>query len=310
MGDKEIISPGETMKKLFREIIKNKNCYLLLLPTFILLFVFEYYPALSAVYYSFFEWDGFTPPRYVGLENFIQLIFKDTVMAISAKNITILTLFRVIIAITVPLFAAELIFSIFNTKMAYIYRTLLVIPMVVPSMVNLLVWKFVYNPQYGLLNQFLKAIGLSNLCRAWLGDFSTALYAILFLGFPWISSLWFLIFLAGLQNISTDIFDAAKIDGVTGLKRIRFIDIPLILGQIKLILILSTINALQGYVGIMVLTNGGPGNSTMVPGLYLYNNAFYFNKMGYACSIGMILFSILLVLTYINLKYIRSSEEG
>lgn len=296
------------MRRLFREIIKNRNCYLLLLPTFILLFVFEYYPAFSAIYHSFFDWDGFTMPRYVGLGNFTQLIFKDPVMAVSAKNITILTLFRVLIAITVPLIGAELIFGILNIRMAYIYRTLFVIPMVVPSMVNLLVWKFVYNPQYGLLNQFLNVIGLSNISRAWLGDFSTALYAILFVGFPWISSLWFLIFLAGLQNISSDIFDAAKIDGVTGLKRIRYIDIPLVLGQIKLVLILSTINALQGYVGIMVLTNGGPGNSTMVPGLYLYNNAFYFNKMGYACSIGMLLFSVLLILTYINWKYIRSSE--
>jgi len=298
------------MKSLLEEIVKKRNCYLLLLPTFVLLFIFEYYPVFSAIYNSFFDWDGFTSPRYVGLNNFIQLIFKDPVMSVSAKNITILTVFRVLIAITIPLIAAELVFNIFNMKIAYVYRALFVIPMVVPSMVNLLVWKFVYNPQYGLLNKFLKIIGLSSLCRAWLGDFSTTLYAILFLGFPWISSLWFLIFLAGLQNISPDIFDAAKIDGVTGLNRIRFIDIPLILGQAKLVLILSTINALQGYVGIMVLTSGGPGNSTMVPGLYLYNNAFYFNKMGYACSIGVILFSILLLLTYINLKYIRSSEES
>jgi len=298
------------MKGLLREIFKKRNYYLLLLPTFILLFIFEYYPAFSAVYHSFFDWDGFTLPRYVGIENFIQLFLKDPVMSISAKNITILTIFRVLIAITIPLAAAELVFNIFNVRLAYIYRALFVIPMVVPSMVNLLVWKFVYNPQYGLLNQFLKIVGLSSLCRAWLGDFSTALYAILFLGFPWISSLWFLIFLAGLQNISSDIFDAAKIDGVTGFNRIRFIDVPLIVGQIKLILILSIINALQGYVGIMVLTNGGPGNSTMVPGLYLYNNAFYFNKMGYACSIGVILFSILLLLTYINLKYIKTTEES
>lgn len=298
------------MRGIVREIIKNRYCYLLLLPTFVLLFIFEYYPAFSAIYHSFFDWDGFTMPRYVGLGNFTQLIFEDPVMAISAKNITILTLFRVLIAITIPLIGAELIFNISSMRMAYIYRTLFVIPMIVPSMVNLLLWKFVYNPQYGLLNQLLKAIGFSNLSRAWLGDFSTALYAILFLGFPWISGLWFLIFLAGLQNIPADIFDAAKIDGVTGLKRVRYIDIPLILGQIKLVLILSTINALQGYVGIMVLTNGGPGNSTMVPGLYLYNNAFYFNKMGYACSIGMLLFSVLLILTYINWRYIRSLEES
>ncbi|MGB9682237.1 MAG: carbohydrate ABC transporter permease [bacterium] len=296
------------MIDLFKEIFKKRNCYLLLLPTFILLFIFEYYPAISAVYHSFFDWDGFTLPRYAGLENFIQLLFKDPVMSVSAKNITILTIFRVLIAITLPLLGAELVFNIFDVRSAYVYRALFVIPMVVPSMVNLLVWKFVYNPQYGLLNQFLKIIGVPNLCRAWLGDFSTALYAILFLGFPWISSLWFLIFLAGLQNISSDIFDAAKIDGVTGLKRIRFIDIPLIAGQIKLVLILSIINALQGYAGIMVLTNGGPGNSTMVPGLYLYNNAFYFNKMGYACSIGVVLFFILLILTYINLKYVKTSE--
>ena len=293
---------------VLKKAIKMWYCYALLLPTLILLVVFNYYPAISALYHSLFRWDGFTAPEFVGLKNFAELLFHDEVMAISGRNIAILSGLRIVIALTVPLLAAELVFNLKSPKAGYAYRSLFVIPMVVPAVVNLLIWKFIYDPNYGVLNEALRLLGLGRLSRAWLGDYSVALYSILFVGFPWISGLWFLIFLAGLQNIPPDLFDAALIDGASSLRRIINVDIPCILGQIKLVLILSMINALQGYVGIMILTNGGPGNSTMVPGLYLYQNAFYYNRMGYGCAVGVILFVILFSLTYVNMKYIRTSS--
>ncbi|MGQ9631198.1 MAG: carbohydrate ABC transporter permease [bacterium] len=302
-------SPNPHSKSLVRRIIRRRHCYLLLIPTIAMLIIFKYYPAYSAIYHSFFNWDGYTPGKFIGLANFREMFLKDPIMRIAAINIVKLTGLRVLIALTVPLLAAEMIFHLKNLRAAYIYRIVFVVPMVVPAMVVLLIWKFVYDPYLGVLNQFLKTVGLRALTRPWLGDYNLALYSILFVGFPWVSGFALLIYLAGLQNIPESILDSARIDGASAFTRFWRIDLPLIVAQIKLILILTIINGLQGYVGIMILTNGGPGDATMVPGLHLYNNGFNYNRMGYACAIGTALFVLIFTLTYINSRYIKSSVE-
>jgi raffinose/stachyose/melibiose transport system permease protein len=193
--------------------------------------------------------------------------------------------------------------------MAYFYRVLFVVPMVVPGMVVLMIWRFIYSPNLGLLNEVLRVIGLGALARPWLGDFQLALLAIVFIGFPWIAGIGTLIYLAGFQAIPNELLDAAAIDGAGTWARFRRVEIPMVLSQIKLLVILTVIGALQNFATIMVMTNGGPGTTTMVPGLYLYRNAMYYNKMGYACAIGTLIFIITLVLTYLNTRYLRSSVE-
>lgn len=181
--------------------------------------------------------------------------------------------------------------------------------MVVPGIVTLLIWGFIYNYDMGLITQLMRSVGLGDKVRVWLGDPTIALYALMFIGFPWIGGFSLLIYYAGLQNISQDVLDSCKIDGACGLKRIRYVDIPLILGQIKLMVVLGFIGGLQGFQTQLLLTNGGPGYSTMVPGLHLYQNAISYDRMGYACAIGVILFVVILGLTYVNMRYLRSSTE-
>lgn len=293
---------------IIAEMSRKKQYYLLLLPTFLLLLTFNYYPAFSAVYHSFFEWNGSNFKRFIGLENFINIFFDPTI-PLSFVNSFKLTVASLVINLTLPLLAAVLIFRLKNLRLAYFYRVLFVIPMVVPGMVTFMIWRFIYNPTTGLLNELLKAMGLSNLTRPWLGDFDLALYAVIFIGFPWVAGISTLIYLAGLQGIPTELLDAGLIDGATAWTRFWRIELPLITAQIKLIVILTLIGAIQGFVNIMVMTNGGPGEATMVPGLYLYRNAMYYNRMGYACAIGTLLFLIILALTYLNIRYLRSSVE-
>ena len=119
-----------------------------------------------------------------------------------------------------------------------------------------------------------------------------------------------LIYLAGLQNISISITEAAILDGTGPVRRFFSIELPLIASQIKLIVILVMINTIQSFVNILIMTNGGPGKATMVPGLFLYRNAMQYGKMGYACSIGTLLFVVILILTYINLKYMKSNTDA
>jgi raffinose/stachyose/melibiose transport system permease protein len=296
-------------ERLWRRIVRRRECYLLLLPTFALLGVFNYYPAATAIYHSFFNWNGANIEVFNGFENFNNL-FTNPDFLTSIVNVVKITVVSILISISFPLLAALLIYRMRVDRAAYFYKVLYVIPMVVPSVVIFLIWKFVYSPTDGILNALLAATGLEGLTRTWLGDYATALYAVLFVNFPWVSGFQTLIYLAGLQNISVSVTEAAILDGTGPVQRFVSIEVPLIASQIKLIVILAVINAVQGFVNILIMTNGGPGKSTMVPGLYLYRNAMQYGKMGYACAIGTFLFVVILTLTYLNLRYMRSNNDA
>jgi raffinose/stachyose/melibiose transport system permease protein len=296
-------------ESIWRRIVRRRECYLLLVPTFALLVIFNYFPAGSAIYHSFFNWNGANVEVFNGFENFTNL-FTNPDFLTSIFNVVKITVISILISISFPLLTALLIYRMRVDNAAYFYKVLYVIPMVVPSVVIFLIWKFIYSPTDGILNSLLTTAGLTGLTRTWLGDYNTALYAILFVNFPWVSGFQTLIFLAGLQNISVSVTEAAILDGTGPVQRFFSIELPLIASQIKLIVILAIINSVQGFVNILIMTNGGPGKSTMVPGLYLYRNAMQYGKMGYACSIGTFLFIVILTLTYLNLKYMKSNNDA
>jgi raffinose/stachyose/melibiose transport system permease protein len=293
---------------LLARIFQYKESYLLLLPTFVLIAIFNYYPAFSALYHSFFDWNGANLKKFAGFANFVQM-FNDQKLWESFGHLIQLTAFILAISLTFPLAAAALIFHLRDLKWAYFYRVLFVVPMVVPGIVVLMIWRFIYSPNLGLLNQLLRTIGLEALARPWLGDFTIALYAVMFIGFPWVAGFATLIYLAGFQSIPTELLDSAAIDGASARQRFFHVELPLVVSQIKLVTILTVIGSFQNFTTILVMTNGGPGTQTMVPGLYLYRNAMQYNKMGYACAIGTLMFVITLALTYLNTRYLKSSTE-
>ena len=300
--------PEEKRTSLLSRIVRSKEAYLILVPTFVLVFVFNYYPAASAVFHSVFEWNGANVQRYIGLANFSAMANDATLMG-SLANLVKLALFSLAVNLTLPLLAGALIYHLRDLHLAYFYRVLFVIPLVVPGMVVLGIWRSIYAPNIGLINQLLKTAGLAYLARPWLGDFRLALFSVMFIGFPWVAGMSTLIYLAGFQAIPNELLDAASIDGAGTWRRFWQVEIPLVMSQIKLIVILTVIGAMQNFATIMVMTNGGPGVTTMVPGLWLYRNAMYYNKMGYACAIGTALFIITLTLTYLNMRYLKSSVE-
>jgi raffinose/stachyose/melibiose transport system permease protein len=307
-GAARVAVPQERQVTLLKRIMRSKQAYLILIPTFVLVLTFNYYPAFSALFHSVFDWNGYNVERFIGLGNF-QLMLQDATLMGSVGNLFKLTAFSLAVNLTFPLLAGALIFHLKNLRLAYFYRVLYVIPMVVPGMVVLGIWKSIYSPQIGLINMLLKVTGLASWARPWLGDFNLALGAVMFIGFPWIAGMSTLIYLAGFQAIPTELLDAAAIDGAGVWNRFWRVEFPLVMSQIKLIVILTVIGALQNFATIMVMTNGGPGVTTMVPGLWLYRNALMYGKMGYACAIGTALFVITLFLTYLNTRYLKSSVE-
>jgi ABC-type sugar transport system permease subunit len=286
---------------------RNFRAYLFLMPTFVFLIIFAYFPPLSAGYHAFFNWDGNTPPTFVGFDNFTRMAQDQTLIG-SLPHLLFLVVALLITSLTVPLLVASLIFNLRSARLGYLYRVLFLVPVVIPLIVTMLLWQFLLDPTFGLVDTLLRPV-IGNQAIDWLGDQRFALFTLAFIGFPWVSGVNVLIFLAGLQNIPTSVMDAALLDGAVGWRRLRHIDLPLVMGQVKVLSILAVISGVQGYGLQFVLTRGGPGTATMVPGYYMYFVSFSGSEFGYGSAIGLMLFLIILAFTYLNLRYIRSSVE-
>ena len=300
------ITPATSSPSLLREIVRKRNLYLLILPTFALVILFSYFPAASAFYHSFFWWNG-VRARWVGLDNFAQM-GTDFYFLGSISNMVKLSLFQMTAQLALPLVVATLIYRLRSRRAAYLYQTLLVVPMVVPAIVGFMIWKWFYSYK-GLLNIVLNALGQEEVVRAWLGDPNLALYALMFVGFPWAGGFTMLVFLAGLHQIPAEIVDAAVVDGVGTFSRFFRIELPLLAGQLRFLLILAIINGVQQFTLPLVMTSGGPGWATMVPGLRLFQTVTHEFQYGYGSAIGVALFLAILGLTYLNQRYLRSSVE-
>jgi len=281
---------------------------LMLAPTLVLLALFNYYPAVLGLSRAFTRWETGEEPQWIGLGNFVAM-WHDEFLRLSLRNLLILLVANVLKTLTMPLLVAELLMSLRSPRWQYVMRTAFILPMVVPGMVTMLLWSFIYDGTVGLLNQILETLGMGGLTRSWLGDSGTALWAIIGIGFPWAGGLALLIYLAGLNAISGDVWDSCQVDGVGGLKRVWYVDLPLLLPQVRLLVILTLIGVLQDFGSILVLTGGGPGLATHVPALHMYFQAFRFGHMGYAAAIGLTLFVAIFTLSLLNLLWGRRLEK-
>ena len=282
--------------------------YILILPTLALLLTFNYYPAFSGLYHAFTEWSPGVRTEWVGLSNF-RFLLEDRFFLSGFRNAGILVVVSVLKTMTVPLLVAEFIFNLRNRFSQYWFRTLFVVPIVLPAVVEILVWNNIYDPAIGLLNESLKLVGLGEWTRVWYGDASVSLGAIIFIGVPWVNAFALLIFYGGLISISNEIIDASLVDGASKWRRFWNIDLPLLMGQIKLLLILNFINAVQTFELVFLTTGGGPGAATYTPALELYYMAMRMDRMGVASAIGMVLFLIILAGTILSMRFVSSSTE-
>ncbi|MEN6315093.1 MAG: ABC transporter permease subunit [Clostridiaceae bacterium] len=297
--------------RFFRALFKYRVAYLMLIPTFALLLVFNYYPVVIALARSFTDWNinqsSIKEINFIGFDNFVKM-FTEGYFLIGLKNLLILIVTSFIKILTVPLFVAELVFLMRNDRAKYWFRFLFVLPMIVPGVVMTLMWNRIFDPAIGLLNNTLRLVGLESLERVWLGDPKTAIWAIVFMGFPFINAFAFLVYYGGLIDIPSSLFEAARADGSNGWWNFTRIHLPLIMPQIKMLIILTFISTVQDFSNILILTNGGPGTSTYVPGLELYFNATRFGQYGYACALGLVMFIAILGGTILNLKMKANAE--
>jgi raffinose/stachyose/melibiose transport system permease protein len=273
----------------------------LLLPSLLLIGVFSYYPAIRSLIGGFYQWNGFSAPTYAGISQFRQYIQAPT-FGTEVRNIGILTGGSILISLVSQFTAAEIVTHM-PRRAAAIAKYVLVLPIVLPPLVLIEVWAYLLQPGSGLVDRILGVAGLPQ--PTWFSDPHLALVGILLVGFPWISNLGFLIFLGGLQNLPRDVLDASTIDGVGALKRVFAIDVPLLLPQFRIVVILSGIFAVQNFIPILLLTNGGPGTASLVPGLDMYQSAFQNDQYGYGMAIGTLLFVVMLAFTLTAMRLLR-----
>jgi raffinose/stachyose/melibiose transport system permease protein len=273
----------------------------LLLPSLLLIGVFSYYPAVRSLIGGFYQWNGFSPPSYAGVSQFRQY-FQAPTFGTEVKNIAVLVGGSILITLVSQFTAAEIVAHM-PGRPAGIAKYVLVLPIVLPPLVLIEVWAYLLQPGSGLIDHILAVLGVPQ--PSWLSDPNLALLSILLIGFPWISNLGFLIFLGGLQNLPKDVLDAARLDGLGAIRRVVTIDIPLLLPQFRIVVILSGIFAVQNFVPILLLTNGGPGTATLVPGLDMYQSAFQNDQYGYGMAIGTVLFAAMLIFTLAAMRALR-----
>ncbi|MFN5059724.1 MAG: carbohydrate ABC transporter permease [Chloroflexota bacterium] len=281
--------------------------WLFVAPALSLNLLFDWYPMFEGIYRSFYRWDGYSTAVFVGLENF-QKIFNDSIFWGSVANMLFFLVMSIVLMIP-TIITSVILFRIRNMRGQYIYRILFCIPMVVPWMVIVLMWQFMYNPQYGLFNHLLTSLGLTEWRQTWLGNPELVKWCLIFMGFPFVTTNAALIYLGGLKSVSESVWEAGALDGVGPIQKFFYLEFPLILGQFNLNLIGTITAAITGYTTQLILTKGGPGFASMVPGLYMYLSAFKSQKYGYASALGLVMFVMSLVVTLISIKFLQKEEH-
>lgn len=303
-------------------IVRKKKKYqyqafLWLAPAIVLLLVFCYYPPVYSIIMSFTDTKTPVLGKWVGLDNYIKVLTdlydvagEKYMFWISMKNVIICIVVGLIGGNALTFIMAEILNDCASTRASSAYRFLFIVPMVVPGLVGMLIWQnIVFSAaSNGLVNSFLGLFGIEP--QGFYASEKQALWSIILTGFPWVGGTSLLIYLAGLQGINGEMVEAAKLDGITVVKRVFFIDLPCIAGQLKYFLVTGIIGGFQAYTWQLIFTHGGPGThgATMVPGYLIYDTAFTDRQYGLSAAMGVILFLITLTLTIINMRMTNKVE--
>jgi len=274
------------------------------LPALIVYFVFLVYPALSSLWFSFTDWDGLSAGyRVVGFDNYKNMAGDPVVRQAAINNVI-----WAVVTVVVPVILGLALAVVLNGKVRGkpVLRLIFYTPAVLPLVSVASIWGWLYNPQYGAINAFLRAVGLDSLAQPWLGQDSTALAATMVaaiwlrVGFP------MLLYLAALQGIPHDLYEAATVDGATRWQQFWHITMPSLRPAHYVVIALSVIDSFKVFDLIYAMTYGGPGTATQGMGTWMYFNVFQYNQAGYGTAIAVV---ITVVAVIVSIPYVRSQTK-
>ena len=276
-----------------------------LVPPGVIYFLLVLLPVIQAVHFSFYRWNGLGPMQdFTGLDNYARVL-RDTVFRRALGNNLLIVALSVLVQLPLALGLALLIRR--NLPGRAVFRVIFFLPYVLSEVITGVLWSFIYNPQYGLLNKVLSVIpGFE--ARGWLGDPKIVIYA-LFAVITWkYFGLHLILYMAGLQNVPAELEESAVIDGASGGQVIRHVTIPLLGSTIRLSLFLSVLGALQIFDLVWVMTTGGPVNSSETMATYLYRYGFQRFSIGYGSAVAVVLFAICFAFSFVYQRYVMRRD--
>lgn len=259
---------------------------------------FAIIPFLIGVSKSFYSYNGGNIDRLNGLDNFVNLIVMEPLFWPSVANGLLLMAVAVTMTTIVPLAAAWMVHHIPSAGYQYFFRIAVMVPVIVPAVVLILVWQQILKPE-GVINVVLRALGLGSLAHNWFGDSDVALFGLMLVGLPFLVGINCLLYLGGLASVPRELYEATQLDGAGRWSAFSRVELPYLVPQIRIIVTLGVIGGLQSYEGVLILTQGGPADATVVPGLLLFRSAFSYGQLGYANAIGLMI--LLITLTVLGL---------
>ncbi len=280
-----------------RKIREALLAYVFLLPVLLGFLLFSLGPVIAGFVLSFTNWNVFQPPQWVGLANYASLATQPLPLKVF-RNTLVYTALNVPLNITLALLAALALYR--PLRLVTFYRSIYFLPVVSSTVAAAMVWSWLYNTPYGLINHLLDLVGVKG--PAWLGSPRWALPSVVLM------SAWkgfgtnMLIFLAGLQGIHQELLEAAEIDGANAWQRFFKVVWPMLSPTTFFVLVISCIASFQVFEEMYIMTQGGPAYSTYVMALFIYNNAFRYNNMGYAAAAAYVLFALVLAVTLVQFK--------
>jgi raffinose/stachyose/melibiose transport system permease protein len=274
-------------------------------PATVMYAVFVLRPLLLTLQYSLYDWNGIGPSTWVGLDNYRRLL-TDPELSATILHAFELILFFSLVPVLLGLFVAATIRGIATTRLATVARTVLFLPQVIPLVAAGIMWSWLLSSN-GLANELLSAVGLDSVTRAWLGDFDTALPAVGIIGAWVLVGLCTLLLLSGMSKIDPALYEAARLDGAGPIREFFSITLPSLRQEIGVCVTVTVIAALASFDIVYISTQGGPGNSTMVPGLEIYYLAFSEREIGMASALAVAL--VVLVLACV-LPVQRLTRDG
>jgi len=265
--------------------------YLFILPVVLGLIIWTFGPMIASFYYSLTNYKITEAPVFIGIQNFIDL-FSDQLFL---QSLSVTVRYAIMYLILGQIFGLGL--AVLLTQKARgmsLFRTVFYLPVIVPYIASALLWRYLFNNQFGPVNAAIKSVGLP--APNWLGSPASALFALVLMSL-WTGSVTTIIYVAGLQHIPEELQDAAKIDGANNIQRFRFVTIPMLSPTIFFNVVTGVIASFQFFVPAYVMTGGGPSHATYFYNLNLFDKAFTWLEMGYASSMAWVMFGIIIVLT-------------
>ncbi|MDN7228837.1 sugar ABC transporter permease [Planococcus liqunii] len=285
----------------------SKTIFLFFVPGLVLYSIFFLYPTVSALFYSFTDWDGFSDAfAFIGFDNFERAFTGDSIFRKTIGNnlkfMLVVVVFQTIVALAFAMILIK------NSKTTVFLRALYFFPTILSSVSVAFIWAFVYDPSLGILNQLLEGIGLGFIAQNWLGNANIAIYSLA------ITQVWFhagqmlIVFVAGLQAIPQEMYEVAKIEGASKWQTFRSVTWPLLAPSATIVVAYTTIQSFKAFDLVFAMTGGGPNNSTEIIATYIYDIAFRNYQFGYASAISVIFMIIIAIITFLQFKALRSDR--